>query len=615
MFHCGSKSSLTNAAALWESLLSLVRANDVQLNVIAPNQLSLAQLYELCESLHSNTRVHTLRLCRVLDGDAEQAPALAKLLLRNTSLTSLHVNMCWLGDEGAQVLAIGIANHPSLQELDVAFNQIQEKGFTTLCRALHQCHSLRWLDISGNPQVLGALSELVILLQRCPLRTLIVGDCWLPAESLRLLLHALEGHALEHLGLHHNELGEPEQNMLATFLRKRQCALIQLNLANCGLGTSPALIAALKVSTSLRQVDLSGNALGEKGGQLLAAALKVNLTLTHLQLAETELTRVAVTLTGSKCSISIADCDRRSIHSSLQRNLLRVQGTKPESRQPTHPLSHPISVVLGLWVLFGLPVAYIFLRFPIWLVLLAVSVWMCLIDPTAREGRDAAAVMLLMQQAKLALLEPVQYPSLGQLEMNSAALSHLRTDVEAWYAELSTIQDTKRRATLRERRSAELAQRIDQGRAMAAEVDCQKARQALKGMRAAFRKAYPHHFQEGSPQKLALCAAETASQQRQIQLETEIFEQWARVAELHALLWADDFRSPGLRLVVRVLGLIFWLFLGVLGFVWTMLTWLPTVSCILDGFSDYVLPALSHFSIFLPEPIRRETDLVPSLPG
>jgi Ran GTPase-activating protein (RanGAP) involved in mRNA processing and transport len=69
------------------------------------------------------------------------------------------------------------------------------------------------------------------------------------------------------------------------------CRVTELRLEECALGEGggQAIAAALRVNHTLTMLDLSNNELGEGGGQAIAAALRVNHTLTDLDLVYNEL--------------------------------------------------------------------------------------------------------------------------------------------------------------------------------------------------------------------------------------------------------------------------------------------------------------------------------------
>ena len=69
------------------------------------------------------------------------------------------------------------------------------------------------------------------------------------------------------------------------------CKVNVLDLNDCELreGGGQAIAAALRVNTTLTNLNLYRNELGEGGGQAIAAVLRVNTTLTNLNLYRNEL--------------------------------------------------------------------------------------------------------------------------------------------------------------------------------------------------------------------------------------------------------------------------------------------------------------------------------------
>ena len=64
------------------------------------------------------------------------------------------------------------------------------------------------------------------------------------------------------------------------------CRVTELRLNECKLGEggAQAIAAALRVNTTLTNLNLGANSLGEGGGQAIADVLRVNTTLTNLNL-------------------------------------------------------------------------------------------------------------------------------------------------------------------------------------------------------------------------------------------------------------------------------------------------------------------------------------------
>jgi hypothetical protein len=62
-----------------------------------------------------------------------------------------------------------------------------------------------------------------------------------------------------------------------------------VDLAWCGVEGTLALAGALKVNTSVADINFAYNAIGAEGASALADALKVNMSVTTIQLSGNEI--------------------------------------------------------------------------------------------------------------------------------------------------------------------------------------------------------------------------------------------------------------------------------------------------------------------------------------
>jgi Ran GTPase-activating protein (RanGAP) involved in mRNA processing and transport len=96
------------------------------------------------------SRVEHLFLCGNRLGPAE-APALAELLRRNTTLRSLYVSVNRLGDDGVAVLAESLRQNQTLRILSLSSNDLGPRGACVLASAVAENTGLRTLALGYEP--------------------------------------------------------------------------------------------------------------------------------------------------------------------------------------------------------------------------------------------------------------------------------------------------------------------------------------------------------------------------------------------------------------------------------------------------------------------------------
>eukprot|EP00966_Prymnesium_polylepis_P212228 4915900-Prymnesium_polylepis.1 len=84
--------------------------------------------------------------------DARTAQIIAALspMLRCSHLVELQASRCQLGDAGMVLLCQSLRAARALAKLNVALNCFQAQGADALALLVHQCGTLRHLDLSGN---------------------------------------------------------------------------------------------------------------------------------------------------------------------------------------------------------------------------------------------------------------------------------------------------------------------------------------------------------------------------------------------------------------------------------------------------------------------------------
>ncbi|NXK14686.1 NAL12 protein, partial [Herpetotheres cachinnans] len=223
-------------------------------------------------------------------------------------LQTLRLGCCNLTATGCKDLATVLGTMPSLVELDLSDNPLEDGGMQELCRALAgpnssvqklwlwRCRlteascgvlatmlpaspSLTELHLSDNELGDGGVRRLSEGLRdpACRLQTLRLWRCRLTEASCGVLAAVLPASpSLRELQLGDNELGDGGVRRLSEGLRDPACRLQTLSLWQCQLtgACCEDLGAVLSTSQSLEQLDLTENDLGDGSVQLLREVLR-----------------------------------------------------------------------------------------------------------------------------------------------------------------------------------------------------------------------------------------------------------------------------------------------------------------------------------------------------
>ncbi|XP_061125360.1 NACHT, LRR and PYD domains-containing protein 3-like [Syngnathus typhle] len=156
--------------------------------------------------------------------------------------------------------------------------ELSKKSCEALASVLSSPCSLRELDLSENALGDDGLEALAAGLAKpqCALQVLKLFNCKLSKKSCEALASVLSSPGrLRELDLSGNNLGDDGLEALAAGLAKPECALQVLELENCRLSkkSCEALASVLSSACSLRDLDLSWNDVYDDGLEALAAGL------------------------------------------------------------------------------------------------------------------------------------------------------------------------------------------------------------------------------------------------------------------------------------------------------------------------------------------------------
>ncbi|CAM4548236.1 unnamed protein product [Leuciscus chuanchicus] len=228
------------------------------------------------ENPHCKLEKLRLRDCGVTD---EGCAALASALRSNPShLRTLYLVKNKLGDSGVKLISAGLENpHCKLEELGLWKCGITDEGCAALASALRSNPShLRTLSLPENKLGDSGVKLLSAGLENhlCKLEKLWLKDCGVTDEGCAALASALRSNPSHprDLDLSVNKLGDSGVKLFSVGLENPHCKLEELGLRDCGVTDEgcAALASALRSNPShLRQLNLSGNKLGDSGVKLL----------------------------------------------------------------------------------------------------------------------------------------------------------------------------------------------------------------------------------------------------------------------------------------------------------------------------------------------------------
>ncbi|XP_067040240.1 NLR family CARD domain-containing protein 3-like isoform X2 [Acropora muricata] len=254
---------------------------------LSHNSVSSEGVKSLAETLKVNTSLSSLDLSSNTIG-SEGTNSLAQALMVNTSLSSLKLYSTSIGVAGANLLAQVLRVNTSLSSLNLSYNAIRDEGANLLAEALRVSTSISSLDLSDNGILaVGANSLAQALKINASLSSLDLHSSIIQLEFENMLPQHLSGTTVFYTFGKPvtNFIGDEGANSLAQALRvNTSLSLLNLSFNFIGVAGAISLARALRVNTSLSSLDLSRNSVGDEGASSLAEALKVNTSVSSLNL-------------------------------------------------------------------------------------------------------------------------------------------------------------------------------------------------------------------------------------------------------------------------------------------------------------------------------------------
>ncbi|XP_057568151.1 protein NLRC5 [Hippopotamus amphibius kiboko] len=218
-----------------------------------------------------------------LQGNANQSKETQRRSL------ALSLQKCQLRAHDVEVLIAQLRDGPYLDEVDLSGNQLEDEGCQLMAEAAPQLHITRKLDLSDNGLSVSGVYSVLRAVSTC--RTLAELHISLLHKTV-VLTFAPEPEEQEGI---QKRAAFPDS---LTFQMPSEPPLLppRIRLMHCALQAQhlEQLCKALEGSCCLGHLDLSGNALGDKGVALLAQLLPGLGTLRSLNLSENGLSPDAV---------------------------------------------------------------------------------------------------------------------------------------------------------------------------------------------------------------------------------------------------------------------------------------------------------------------------------
>ncbi|XP_078022816.1 NACHT, LRR and PYD domains-containing protein 12-like isoform X13 [Epinephelus lanceolatus] len=229
------------------------------------------------------------------------------LSLKSSSLEELDLSRNKLQDSGVMLLSDGLKSpNCKLQRLSLKSCWLSAGCCRPLTSALSSSSDLKELDLSWN-YLMDQGAELLsdwLRKPQCRLETLRLADCQFTERGCAALGSSLKSNPahLRVLDLEDNDLTDGGVTKLCEFLAEPRCGLETLSLKSCRLSAERCrpLTSALSSSSDLKELDLSWNDLMDQGAELLSDWLrKPQCRLKTLRLALCEFTERGCAALGS----------------------------------------------------------------------------------------------------------------------------------------------------------------------------------------------------------------------------------------------------------------------------------------------------------------------------
>jgi len=314
-----------------QALSEALKVNTALTNLdLASNEIGDSGAKALSDVLQVNTTLMKLRLASTKIG-VTGAQYICEALARNNTLTSLDFSYNNIGGAGASFFSEALQSNKALNDLNLNYTQVDERGAICLFDALEQNTSLSTLHLTGLCSIFLPAKGCVYfpfrqlskaLKVNTTLSCLRLGQNDLRSPDAQVFLTSLmdnktlkeldfykersrfkvppeflaSNRALTHLHFTSSLCEDPSAlasffkalavNSTLTSLKLIDVEIEDSNWNKSKIGDSECELISetLKVNSTLTDLDLSCNWIGDDGIQCIVEALKVNTTLKYLHL-------------------------------------------------------------------------------------------------------------------------------------------------------------------------------------------------------------------------------------------------------------------------------------------------------------------------------------------
>ncbi|XP_007530216.2 leucine-rich repeat-containing protein 74A isoform X2 [Erinaceus europaeus] len=209
--------------------------------------------------------------------------------LRNMDEAYVNLNHHGLGPNGIKAIAIALVSNTTVITLEVADNNILDKGAMSLVEMLQENYYLQELNMSENNLGFEGAKVISQFLQRntTSLLNLQLSGNNFKDNCAELLCHALSfNYHIKILDLSYNQFSDKAGEHLGQMLALN-VGLQSLNLSWNHLHSrgAIALCNGLRANVTLRKLDVSMNGFGNEAAAALGEVLRTNASLAYLDVS------------------------------------------------------------------------------------------------------------------------------------------------------------------------------------------------------------------------------------------------------------------------------------------------------------------------------------------
>ncbi|XP_065894714.1 uncharacterized protein [Dysidea avara] len=201
------------------------------------------------------------------------------------TLTYLDLSSNRINDESAVLLSNVIDMNNNLSHVDLSRCMLKEKGLIKVSRSLSKLVFLKYIDLSFNEISDHVAQNLAPALKNAS--HVFLNNCNLKRRGIEKISLVLEiASSVRELGLSKTCLTAPVIKNLAATLT-RNINLNHLSVASCGLkgANFQPILQATEISSSIKYLDISGNAFDGATSRSLGEHILRHNTLQHLQIS------------------------------------------------------------------------------------------------------------------------------------------------------------------------------------------------------------------------------------------------------------------------------------------------------------------------------------------